>query len=71
MQVADTGADTKVKICFPRKLIIAKRGQISIWKKNISIFDNFHCKSPQADKLYCQFDAGYKRIILHTFFYHF
>ena len=33
VQVADTGADTKVKICFPRKLIIAKRGQISIWKK--------------------------------------
>ena len=27
---ADTGADTKVKICFPRKLLIAKREQISM-----------------------------------------
>ena len=27
---ADTDPDTKVKICFPRKLLIAKRGQISM-----------------------------------------
>ena len=27
---SDTGADTKVKICLPRKLPPAKRGQISV-----------------------------------------
>jgi hypothetical protein len=28
------------------------------------LFDNFHCKTPQADKLYCQLVAGHKKIIL-------
>ena len=27
---ADTGADRKIKICFPRKLIPAKKEQISV-----------------------------------------
>jgi hypothetical protein len=27
---ADTDYDTKVKICFPRKFLLAKRGKISV-----------------------------------------
>ena len=68
---ATTGADTKVKIFSQENSFLPKGDKLVYDKKvgkNIILFDNFHCKTPQPDKLYYQLVAGHKEIILS---YHF